>query len=976
MTVYYQEEGSKTLPGLKGKKIILGEILLFLLLFATLTAYYFTTMISVKTSSPGPEKLICSYNGQTLASDFKIKHGHSTRYFFFLKRTPPKQISFALNEETTVKRIKIYTEFSCWDIPRELIQSKISSASLCFNDLDFYCNITKDFMLFPIWLQAFILLILLFDICRRFIANFFQSRKKILTIFAASNCFIIFPLMLCWISALCNSHDYIRIIPEIKSNRPLSLQLFYTFGNEFYSESKSTKISALDFGMKQSGAPVIYLPGEAFWARMRFDFDSPKDVAVTIQKIEIFDRFTKYTIPGSKIPTLLQSVNEIKISADGKISRLSIPGKKDAYLVFSPEKICKNILPEKNYPWQEILFFFILEIFIGMLLWKIYRRKEHDASGVMPTLRRFFFQYTFLLFLFIVLRVLSAFLPQTSTLYDNMQKTALRGIHEKVAFGINDLRINNFSDISYYSIGYFLDPAHPVLSSMNCMRIGVDNPDPTKSFHSFLSGHLQNYMLHYRYWMGSTGILRFFSEFLTHKEIRQIFSIIILGLIAVLLHCIFQKLGLWSTVSMGLMLASLSVFFIHLNTFVYWPILIMLFLTGYLLVKKDLCLKDCGLSFFTAGAFCAFLDILTNPILALAVPGTVVMIRLFDSNKSFSWKTMSFSFGVINISWFAGYIMLWLSKWVIAILLFPGAMRNIIGAVLYRTSSTVVASQKISRLAGLLANIREFYKLNLPVLALGLILFAVMSVITFYIIRRYKAVYSFPMAFALIGFFALPAIWQIVTANHAFIHFWCTFRTLSGSFFAILLLPYIPLRKEKREEFIADFSVFLQKLHLPIFPAVVIVSISCIIATTVVTGMLRWFSAPRYKSTVLVENKVDIKVVPRKSGVRLKRNRNEIVISSPVSYDWVDHSFDISAPEDVSLKIKLGCKPVSSANRVQHYAVEYKQIQIDGNFYHERIRHCSSEAFPSLEIKLKKNIPARLSYQVRLHPNFGNENIK
>ena len=157
--------------------------------------------------------------------------------------------------------------------------------------------------------------------------------------------------------------------------------------------------------------------------------------------------------------------------------------------------------------------------------------------------------------------------------------------------------------------------------------------------------------------------------------------------------------------------------------------------------------------FFLAGALTSYVDFLTYPIYALGIP-LVLCIVLDNENIGNELKRIV----ACACSWGLGYLLMWAGKW-------------LIGSALLKEN--------------IFAVLRNFYiYFNLyGVLLVGILILWV----GIWCIRN-RAVMKIDQALLLLLVAAGPICWYLVTANHAYIHYWFTFRNLSVSIFAFAMI--------------------------------------------------------------------------------------------------------------------------------------------------------------------------------------------
>ena len=125
---------------------------------------------------------------------------------------------------------------------------------------------------------------------------------------------------------------------------------------------------------------------------------------------------------------------------------------------------------------------------------------------------------------------------------------------------------------------------------------------------------------------------------------------------------------------------------------------------------------------------------------------------------------------------------MWAGKWLIgSALLKENIFADALQTVMGRASGEVGAEQ-ISRIMAVLRNFYIYFNLY-GVLLVGILILWV----GIWCIRN-RAVMKIDQALLLLLVAAGPICWYLVTANHAYIHYWFTFRNLSVSIFAFAMI--------------------------------------------------------------------------------------------------------------------------------------------------------------------------------------------
>ena len=185
--------------------------------------------------------------------------------------------------------------------------------------------------------------------------------------------------------------------------------------------------------------------------------------------------------------------------------------------------------------------------------------------------------------------------------------------------------------------------------------------------------------------------------------------------------------------------------------------------------------------FFTLIGICtAFFDFLTYPLATFGM----VAVLYFLLRDSLPVKNTLFDIGCTFTCWLGGYGCRWSGKWVVGSLLTKTNMiREGLASVATRTSHESGRGEfPIIKAAG--KNILEFIRNPLMLLAVAFIVVLVVLMIKRLSKTRLNVTAAIPFAIILI----LPVLWYLLAANHSFVHYKITYRTLIVTAFAGLCM--------------------------------------------------------------------------------------------------------------------------------------------------------------------------------------------
>ena len=404
--------------------------------------------------------------------------------------------------------------------------------------------------------------------------------------------------------------------------------------------------------------------------------------------------------------------------------------------------------------------------------------------------------------------------------------------------------MDNHSDAIMLNIIGVLDPKEPIRSAMRMSVSYYPNKanNPIQNFKDFTEGKKMATWSYARYWHGGIVFLRPMLSIITLGEVRKIlfFCLMILFSIAIILLTRRTNwvIALGFAVSMTFGGFPLLAFCITYAGVFIIALVVMCSILHLNIRDEESLVK----LFLLSGSLTTFIGFggMSAPVITFMFP--VLSILLPDLEmKSFRWDwhyvRRLFLFGVV---WSAGYLLTWGSKWVLSdIILGEGLIVNeAINNILSHTGN----AHNMSLFDRLLAIVKNIYTMcpfsmwsgggegkahtiyaiirSLPdmegslltrfgiilnevshllpaSLLLGFVVTA-LFIIVYLIIIFYLAIDSKKrriigaLGYFSLGFlFLVPYFWYFVTASHAEMHYWFTFRNQISSLWLFLVFPHI-----------------------------------------------------------------------------------------------------------------------------------------------------------------------------------------
>lgn len=286
-----------------------------------------------------------------------------------------------------------------------------------------------------------------------------------------------------------------------------------------------------------------------------------------------------------------------------------------------------------------------------------------------------------------------------------------------------------------------------------------------------------------RYWHGYEIVLTPLLMFLDYPDLI-IINIVCQGM---LLFLVFKECKE----------SNLQISFIVLWMFTMQPVIMMcldysicfyIYMIAALLISKySYIRKQYDMLFLIIGILTVYFDFLTWPIITLGVP----LVVLLQMEKDNYYRKLLIS----SIMWGIGYCGMWLSKWIGGtLILSDNILEDAFINLEYRSSSN---------LEGISFSILDVLKKNVDVLInpAYLIFFALgigMLIILFISKKNQSKPISIQSnVLPILGVALYPILWICITKNHAYEHYWMTWRNMGVSVFALVSCIEINMKKEE-----------------------------------------------------------------------------------------------------------------------------------------------------------------------------------
>ena len=291
-----------------------------------------------------------------------------------------------------------------------------------------------------------------------------------------------------------------------------------------------------------------------------------------------------------------------------------------------------------------------------------------------------------------------------------------------------------------------------------------------------------------RYWHGSNVIVRTLLMFFDIQEIYVLNAVMIALLVIILFVVLIKKKAYVPVVGIAIGLIATAVWLVPMSleyTWTYLVMLVMAIVSVKLSYRKKL--DNISVLFMVGGMVTNYLDFLSTETLTLTVP--LLLILWIKDKEEKTDKKDSIRFVAKNVvAWGIGYVGMWISKWIIsAIVLGENVMPYVSEHIGERLGGDVGLNIFQYILGAVARNIRCLFPLDYGVgglvVGLGIGLFALYIGYVHYGKKEDKSM--IPM-YVFIAF--IPYIRFIVLHNHAYLHYFFTYRAQMATVLATIFI--------------------------------------------------------------------------------------------------------------------------------------------------------------------------------------------
>ena len=431
---------------------------------------------------------------------------------------------------------------------------------------------------------------------------------------------------------------------------------------------------------------------------------------------------------------------------------------------------------------------------------------------------RYVLTFIILLGIYFVLLTLTSLIP-SSTLEKHVRESSETLVEEgeKVTYnlGYKEENIFTFTDALMINTAYSVDSREPIKSFILARKnyipgqteevymdrqynLGANknyiNPDTgdlyqTKELYGLMHGEdIKDSYEYARYWHGYLAVLRPLLFLFNYEGIRIVLFILILIAVISMIILISKKINITSGIIYAIGLLSISIFIVtrSINEIL---IFLVAFISSIILLLSKNKIKHVGIFFFIVGSVSSFIDLFTAPLVTLGFTAITYFLILQKDEENITVKKYILELLKIGISWALGYGITWVSKWVIAQLLYNRP-------IITQAIEQMMFRSDVPQYKGMdLFTPLDVIKRNLDYLS-GPVIMVLVAIVAIYIIamliKNFKNEINIKQnlkdCIPYVLIFFLPIAWYVVIKQHSYTHVNFTYRLLVISIICVLII--------------------------------------------------------------------------------------------------------------------------------------------------------------------------------------------
>lgn len=317
--------------------------------------------------------------------------------------------------------------------------------------------------------------------------------------------------------------------------------------------------------------------------------------------------------------------------------------------------------------------------------------------------------------------------------------------------------------------------------------------------YDFMDGKITHSVSNQEYWHGYLVFLRLLLVVFNVTELRVV-RLLILGVVLLyLLKLLKRNFGIKAVIGMLAIFIMYEFHSIAASLASFPVILITMLFLIFLLKKigkngKAIHFEKLYKYFFIVGSIVNFVDFLSIPLVSLAVPLLIVLMKYNETQRLTkarinAKKCVKFVLGATMI-WLAGYALTWAAKWIIFMIYTNQFdLSNIFSQIAFRMSHTV-NNGDIGQ------NVINIFVISIVIAAFSF----VAAALRYRRVKPMREIINDNLATMLVGIY--PIIWVAILLNHSSFNYFITYRIsmiLALACEMISIYMFEPRMKKRRQ---------------------------------------------------------------------------------------------------------------------------------------------------------------------------------
>ena len=400
----------------------------------------------------------------------------------------------------------------------------------------------------------------------------------------------------------------------------------------------------------------------------------------------------------------------------------------------------------------------------------------------------------------LLLLLCGACLPQSRIDKNVMQSASVmlaEGCYPNISDGSASSQLDNFTDslMLMESKATTIHDPESILTN----PLYTNGVNPVSDLYQYsVDSSIEPSSYYVRYWMGFRGFLRFALVFLNYYQIKRYLALAFFVLFATVLCSLSKHTGIRSAFFFGLSVilvkpqiicASMQFsccFFIAFGAMLLMPWL-----------SRNI--HHAGLLFMEIGMITMFLDFYTTPIITFGLPATYLYLIQVKNGRALKVKNILGYF----VAWFAGYLLMWLSKLVLTSLLTDqNAIQNGLGSLMMWLGADGYALSNGAYRPGLALKqvARALLQDQDGILFFLMLAIAALGFMAIKLLRGKASLGMLLRNWPLLLLASMPIIWFMVSAEPTTVHYWFQYRSVVLCCWALFGLAHLTIKDEGKRK--------------------------------------------------------------------------------------------------------------------------------------------------------------------------------